>query len=371
MRLHADWTARIVDRLKPESDFSPDMSTLSRWRGSLSRLPVAPDIIHLHSTAAFLSAYEIMALWRRFRAPIVWTISDMAPFTGGCHYSGGCTRFTDRCGRCPLLRSDSDHDVSRRAWLAKKRWLDGIPITMTGSSQWAIDTASRSSLFAGISKVRVPAGIDESIFRPRNPPGIRKLLGLPTEVRVIFFGATNHRDPRKGMAHLIESLHLHPSLLPPGTHLVALTVGDGDDYGSSLPFPCVAMGRMANDRRLAMLYQAADLFISSSTEDVGPLMIPEALMCGTPVVAFDGCGVAADLIRFGINGYLAQMRSAPDLAYGISAVLQQTQSGTVTAESCRHSVLPEWSMRRQGERYRLLYRELLSTAKAAAGAAGC
>jgi len=66
-------------------------------------------------------------------------------------------------------------------------------------------------------------------------------------------------------------------------------------------------------------YSKADVFVCSSIEDNGPMMINEALMCGSPVVCFD-VGIGPDLVN-NSTGYLAQNFSYKDLAKGIYKVL--------------------------------------------------
>ena len=36
--------------------------------------------------------------------PVFWRMSDMWAVTGGCHYSGGCSRYTNGCDRCPFSK---------------------------------------------------------------------------------------------------------------------------------------------------------------------------------------------------------------------------------------------------------------------------
>jgi len=67
-------------------------------------------------------------------------------------------------------------------------------------------------------------------------------------------------------------------------------------------------------------YQMADIFVSPSIEDSGPMMINESIMCGTPVVSFN-MGVASDLVITNETGYLAMLRDAHDLANGIRELL--------------------------------------------------
>ena len=71
---------------------------------------------------------------------------------------------------------------------------------------------------------------------------------------------------------------------------------------------------------LAQAYAAADLYVSPSVEDSGPMMINEAVMSGTPVIAFD-VGVAIDLIEPGATGVIASRRNADALAAAMTHVL--------------------------------------------------
>ena len=52
------------------------------------------DILQLHWVSTFVDYREFFSRISR-KLPIVWTLHDMNPFTGGCHYSG------DRCGKFP------------------------------------------------------------------------------------------------------------------------------------------------------------------------------------------------------------------------------------------------------------------------------
>ena len=36
----------------------------------------------------------------------------MWPFTGGCHYTLGCNKFTSNCQSCPQLKSNFKYDLS-------------------------------------------------------------------------------------------------------------------------------------------------------------------------------------------------------------------------------------------------------------------
>ena len=74
-------------------------------------------------------------------------------------------------------------------------------------------------------------------------------------------------------------------------------------------------------RLLALLYQATDVFVNSSIEDSGPMMVSEALACGTPVVGFD-MGVVNNMVITGYNGYKAKLKDSGDLSQGIKEILE-------------------------------------------------
>src|SRR5690606_26435095 len=67
---------------------------------------VDSDIVHLHWVTGLISTKHIAKLEK----PIVWTLRDMWPVTGGCHYSMECERFAVGCGHCPQLGSNSRFD---------------------------------------------------------------------------------------------------------------------------------------------------------------------------------------------------------------------------------------------------------------------
>jgi len=71
---------------------------------------LTPDLIHLHWIGDGFLRIESLA---RFEVPIVWTLHDSWPFTGGCHLPGGCRRYQESCGCCPVLGSSRIGDLSR------------------------------------------------------------------------------------------------------------------------------------------------------------------------------------------------------------------------------------------------------------------
>jgi glycosyltransferase involved in cell wall biosynthesis len=67
------------------------------------------------------------------------------------------------------------------------------------------------------------------------------------------------------------------------------------------------------------------------------MMIPEAMLCGTPVVAFN-MGGAGELITPLITGYMAQLRDSADLAQGVFHVLSASDLPRMRA-ACRDAAV--------------------------------
>src|SRR5690606_14617272 len=76
---------------------------------------------------------------------------------------------------------------------------------------------------------------------------------------------------------------------------------------------------------LSQLYQSVDVFVNSSIEDSGPMMVSEALACGTPVVGFN-TGVVMNMVIDGYNGYKAEIGDSIGLKNGIKTIFKLNPS---------------------------------------------
>jgi hypothetical protein len=75
----------------------------------LSQLPPT-DILNLHWIAEFVDYHDFFRAIPR-GLPVVWTLHDMNPFTGGCHFDGGCGKYQEKCGACPQIGSSKVDDL--------------------------------------------------------------------------------------------------------------------------------------------------------------------------------------------------------------------------------------------------------------------
>jgi len=310
---------------------------------ALRQLPSHLDLLCLHWTNRFLTKRAIHGLYERYRVPLLYVMWDQEPVTGGCHYSFGCDGYRRECGNCPLLAKPSPHDLSHQVWQRKKKYLSELPLTIIAPTSWCFDKARESTLFGQHRIELIPVALDEQTFAPGDRLAARAALGLPLDKKVILFGASYLFEERKGFAQLIEAMrHLKANWLAQGRssddlHL-AVIGSFGESLVAQLPLPATLLGQQKTDAELARTYQAADLFVCPSLEDAGPMMIPEALLCGTPVVAFE-MGGAPDLIRSGRNGQLAKLRDVAGLAAGINKILEHPKPEELSRNARQDAIM--------------------------------
>ena len=180
----------------------------------VNNLPFKPDILCVHWVSGFMNAKNIYELSKATGAPVVWRFNDLNAFTGGCHYSNGCTNYFTGCGDCPALPNPSPHDRSRQNVQQKLNWLGKTNLCFV-SSTTEIDEQLNSSAVAKVCKTRmIMLACDTKYFMPADKDKAALDLQLPAGRKVIFFGANDLNDPRKGFKELLQSLNLLKSMLP-------------------------------------------------------------------------------------------------------------------------------------------------------------
>ena len=327
--------------------FSP-----SRWCGlRVSRHPLVKkaDAVALYWIA---DGFADLADLADIRVPVLWRLSDLWPFTGGCHYPGTCEGYRSRCDACPLLqqRPARGFAIRERAWRAFR------PL-IVAPSRWIAGHAARSSLFGHLRIEVVHTGVDLSVYRPIDRRLARTVLGLDPDRTLLGFAAQRFTaDPRKGFSHLVEALR---RLAVTGVRPELLAWGGPTDQppGLDLPLPVHWLGMLHDERLMALCYAACDAVVVPSLEDNLPNTALEALACGTPVAGFSAGGLA-DAVDSEV-GSLAATADADGLARSIGSLLS---SGGVLGQAARRRAEERFDLRIQAGRIRALLTELTEAA---------
>jgi glycosyltransferase involved in cell wall biosynthesis len=310
-----------------------------------------PDVVNLHWIGSGFSRLENL---RKLHRPIVWTMHDMWGFTGGCHYTEGCDRYLQNCGKCPQLGSQKNGDLSRWNWNRKHEILQTLNLTIVTPSQWLANCSRSSSILGQVRTEVIPYGIDLDLYRPHDRILARKLLKLPTNKPLILFGASSAmNDPRKGI-HLLERAlqHLYHFEFSEQPEVLIL----GASHGKlNCPFPIHYLGVLQDDISLALAYSCASVFVAPSLEDNLPNTVIEAIACGVPCVAFRVGGMP-DLIEHGYSGYLVNPFEVSELAQGLYWALTSEEP---LGERSRQIAEERYALRRQAKAYRSLFESLI------------
>ncbi|GAB7081857.1 glycosyltransferase [Megalodesulfovibrio paquesii] len=293
--------------------------------------------------------------------PIVWTLHDMNPITGGCHYAEGCREFERYCGRCPQLGSSEENDYSREQWARKKAAYRELDITVVCPSQWLAEEVRRSSLLGKAAVHVIPNGVPTDVFKPMNRGAIRQALGIADNTFVVIFGSDALHTRRKGFPELLAALeHLRAMASP--TELMLLTFGSPGQLAQvKLPFRCMHLGTLHAPSDVAMAYNTADCLVIPSLEDNLPNVVLEAMACGVPVAGFSTGGIP-DMVDAGPagTGRLVPKGDTGALAAAIAELRDMPAPARQQLRMrCRQTVLTRFTLLHQGQAYKALYEEVL------------
>jgi len=353
VRIAADAKRYRWSRPRGYEEFSDDRSAYAST--VLDQIP-ACQVINLHWIPGFV---DYRAFFGRMlqSTPVVWTLHDLNPLTGGCHYNLGCDRYLGHCGTCPQLGSDEPKDLSHEIWERKRRVFSRAPssrLHFVAPSRWLGDEVRRSPILGRFGVDVIPYGLDLEEFAPRHPGSVRDLLGIPRDARVLLFVAEEVGNERKGFTFLVKALAQCAEKIP---NLMLLSVGRNRP-AVPIDIPWLHLGSVDGDRFLSMVYSAADLFTVCSLQDNLPNTVLEAIACGLPVVGHAVGGIP-DMIRNGVNGLTVPSADVEALASAIAAVLGDPARRAAMSAHARRIAVEEYSLELQGRRYAELYATLV------------
>jgi len=317
------------------------------------------DIIHLHwINQGFLSLKGIDKL-AQLGKPIVWTMHDMWPCTGICHHSRNCDNYQTNCQNCYYLMNGRKHnDLAYCTFQRKLSKFNNRDIHYVTCSRWLRERAIKSALFAEKFCVNIPNPINTTLYTPFSKTTARKKLNLPTNnTKFILFGAAKITDERKGIQYMIKACDLlHKNGSPANISLVVFGA-QAEVVKGTIPYNVYPLNYLSCTEDIINLYNAVDLYVTSSLDENLPNTIMEAMACCTPCVGFNTGGIP-EMIDHKVNGYVANYKDAEDLANGIRWVLEEADYKQLS-ENARKKVEDHYGEAIVANQYKELYQQLL------------
>lgn len=338
----------LRDRPKGLEMFSfPD----SKFDITESQLYQEATIVNLHWVANFI---DYKSFFYKNTKPLVWTLHDMNPFTGGEHYIENYLNI-DEFG-IPIIRKQSTEEirVTNECKEIKKQILLKVQnLTIVSPSEWLANEARKSGLFEGKPILCIPNGVDSEIYAPRDSNFSKEILNIPKGKKVILFVADSISNNRKGFIYLKRAFEQLAD-----SNLVLCAIGNKNtelDMISNI----LELGTIHDERLMSIAYSAADVFVIPSLIDNLPNTVIESLMCGTPVIGFPVGGIS-EMIQNGVNGYLTETVSVNSLEKTIKMFLENACSFNKT--KIRENAIKKYDQKVQSKKYIELYNNILSNA---------
>ena len=207
--------------------------------------------------------------------------------------------------------------------------------------------------------VTIPNGIELSRFAPDASARaeVRRELGIPEGAWLV--GTVGRLAPEKDQALLVRALA--PSL-GPDRHLAIVGAGVEEER---LRAQVAALGAKAGfvhltgaRRDVPRVLAALDVFTLTSVTEGLPLVIPEAMATGLPVVATAVGGVPS-VVDEGVTGYLVPARDEARLAEALARLAADPAGARAFGQRAREIALARYSAERMATAYVRIYQRVL------------
>ena len=291
----------------------------------LELTPRRPDVLHLHNLhGGYFDLRALPAL--SAQVPTIISLHDAWLLSGHCAHSFECGRWESGCGSCPALwiypavpRDETAFNwVRKREIFTQSALFVGVPCT------WMADLVQRSILAPSVRALKViPYGVDLGFFRADDKATARAALGLDSTRLVMLTTATSLRSQTWRDSAAFRGALERLGAVAAGAQWIALGESGPDEQVGQVTVRHVAFE--PDERRLLQWYQAADAYVHPARADTFPLMILEALACGTPVIASAVGGIPEQIVAAGTKGAVGAVMD-PGQATGVLAAPGDAQS---------------------------------------------
>jgi glycosyltransferase involved in cell wall biosynthesis len=241
-------------------------------------------------------------------------------------------------------------------WLQYGHWYRFRPCVWIVPSRYEFEDTRRGAFLQGHLGRVVPNGVEPDRFHPRPRAALRKELALP---HTPLFVAVGRLNAEKGMDKAIQAL---ARLGEPSARLVI--VGDGEDrdaleqladelgVGDRVLFAGVQPHEL-----VAKYMAAADVFLFPTMRaEAAPLVLPQAMACGVPVVASDIGGITEVVRRSGEYGVLVPPGEVEPLVSAMETLLGDEELRVRLGDAARRRILADYTVERMVDETLSAYR---------------
>ncbi len=358
---------RARDRIMGREDF--DFPATAHM---LDRLSAPPDILHCHNLhGGWLKDrgfFDLSMLPKISRAvPTVVTLHDAWLLSGHCAHSFECDRWKTGCGECPDLTiyPSIARDGTAHNWRRKRNIYSGSRLFVATPSRWLMEKVDASILsLTSVERRVIPNGVDLSIFVPAEKQHARASLGLEPHANILLFAANGIKDNVWKDYRTLRHALLTMAAVMKDHRLLLLALGDEAETETIGSAKVQFVPYEQDPQRVALYYQAADVYLHAARADTYPNTVMEAAACGTPVIATAVGGIPEQIVE-GRSGFLVPAGDPDSMARQARLLLTQADRHRVMSAEAAQFAKDRFDLARQVQVYLDWYEEILcSSARA-------
>ena len=311
--------ATLIDQMVVARPSSGLITTVRSRFNTISRqLFEDGAVINLHWLPGAVSDRVVETL-ADSHGDVFWTLHDMRPLTGGCHFSEGCKGYEAFCGTCPAVRRPFQRLV-QNSLEAKLLNLTPSSLTFIAPSNGIRELATRSAIGNRSRVVFIPNPLTDTLTGSLD----QKSGGLRSG---FMFVAADVDEKRKGLDLALEWWNLDTTDRSAGLTIV----GRGSQKYSNESMNVLGTGELSN-QALAKLFASKKTLLFASREDNAPGVISEALSQGMLVACLNS-SILQWLELDGVPLLPSPHADVPsDFEARRQAFLEQRESGSVAVE---------------------------------------
>lgn len=283
----------------------PTLTSLTRRNlGTLALAPLRENsAVHFHWVEGVITLDQLRFVSRR-SSSAVWTLHDMAPFTGFCHLSHGCRGFETGCTTCPQSRKPFQKTIE---FSLNNRVRDLGPMSeklkVVVPSEWMREKAAKSLVLKNFEIQVIFNPVSPTFYAKSQNNSIRSSLGIDEGEFVAVLVATDLSDPNKQVRKAIE---VFLASLGGKFQKVRLVLIGKVGRGVQIQDSRLDFRGSLRELGVSRLMAAADVLLSTSIAESSGLTIAEAAASGTPALILGGDSGSRELVVDGITGIVAK-----------------------------------------------------------------
>jgi glycosyltransferase involved in cell wall biosynthesis len=301
------------------------------------------DVWNLHWLPGIPSSSLEMLLKKR---KIVWTLHDVNPFTGICHYAGECEGFRENCSDCPQAAKRIQRLASYALLRKSKIYESPAKLVFVAPSKWIESKFLESSIGSKFEIRHIPNPIPFESTDKRNIETRGK-----TTITILGKNYEKTKNSNISLHAMIEMIRRYP------THTFCIQVL-GDEYEELKPYGQTSLSINSSPFEVKEFLLRSDILIYPSRQDNLPSLVLEAQAAGNVVVAFSRGGIP-ESISNGKTGFLVP-ESVLDIVEIACKLIDNPEILRRMQKAAPEFVYNQFSSQIIGEKYKSLYQELTS-----------